>query len=114
MTGLSLITAYVFKTLNYPEQRRQKVFHEAILFITSYLFAVLNIVSVEQNFSIGYVLVIFLISYIALCLIIYIWNTIVQIKFKCRKRYLKKAYTSARRYHQNNLRMHHPRVTERM
>lgn len=99
MTGLTLVTAYVLETLNYPEQRRQKVFHEMIFFITTYLFAVLNIVSVEQNFSTGYVLVIFLISYIALCLMIYIWNSAVQIKLKSKKRYLKKAYTRARSFH---------------
>lgn len=84
MTLLSTMTTYQFETLKDAHQRRDQLWNEAVILGTSYTFLIFNVVTLEQNFVIGYVSIGIVTLYIAISLLVMLISTVLQMRIKLR------------------------------
>ena len=107
MALATILIPYVLDTSKTKSDRSWHSFHEIVSLMLSYTLLSLNYVNEEQNFTVGYVIVAIIISYIAFCILLELCRTFVGLKLKLKRFCIMRQYKKTRLELQSNLKANH-------
>jgi len=97
MTGLVVILDYQFETYRSGTVRRERMRGEMLILVCSYIFLAFNVVSVEDNYTIGYVSIGLVFIYIAVGILVMLARSILTLRARI------KVWLTMRRYKQSRI-----------
>ena len=98
------MNTFSIKSLALAYERRVQTFTEMTIMMTTLCFMAFNIVSVEDNFSLGYYTISIIGTYISICALLIIANLLSFVYSSLRFRLAMRAYRSSRKQLAINLR----------
>lgn len=105
---------YLLQSFKSTAKRRSNSFSECVVAITIYCFIVFNMVSVEDNFILGYFTIGFVSLYILISLLTISRQTYREKRLWLYKIFAKRKFTKQRKYRAKTLEITHERRKERM
>ena len=101
------ILPYLIGSLRNFRERRQNIINEMLTLFSCCVFTTFNVVSVENNFELGYFVICILGGYIFIVIVGVMWSTIVGIRNSTRFYCVKRAYSKSRAKNQTLLKLNH-------
>lgn len=86
MTGLVALSNYQFDSYKLPSMRRGQTLNESVVLIVSYMFIIFSMVTIEHNFTVGYVSIGILAVYMGFTFLSILVISFVTLKSKLRYR----------------------------
>ena len=110
MTLLVALANYQFEVFKRADVRKNETFNETIVLLVSYTFIIFNVVTIEQNFMIGYVSMGITSLYMGMSLLIMLYNSCVESKERMRRKVAMQKYKKVRAQLQERLRKNHAKL----
>ena len=105
--AIAAILPYVIDSLEEARERRTNSMSEILTLFTCYAFTTFNIISVDDNFQVGYLVVGVLSAYMLIVILVVIWGTIKSICVSIRKYCLRRSYNINRAKRREELKLNH-------
>ena len=97
MSIVTFIAEYALEASQSPSERRWVNFHEYVILMTCYAIFSLNLVDEKKNFTIGYVTIAIILSYMTFCILVEILTSLLGLKLKVRIFCVKRRFKKARK-----------------
>lgn len=108
------ILPYLIHSLQSFRERRQNIINEMLTLFSCCAFTTFNVVSVDNNFELGYFVICILGGYIFTVIVFVVWNTIVGIRKSVRIYCIKLSYRKSRARAQADLKFNHEKRKKRL
>ena len=91
-TGIGAILPYMIYAISEQRDRRTNALNELLTLFSCYAFTTFNIISVDDNFQVGYLVISVLGAYMVIVILSTFWSSIKSLCAKLRIRLIKRRY----------------------
>ena len=105
--AIAAILPYVIYSLAEARERRTNAMSELLTLFTCYAFTTVNIISVDDNFQVGYLVVGVLSAYMLVVILVVLWGTLKSIYVSIRNYRLRRSYFKNRAKRREELKLNH-------